>query len=259
MVSLLLLPAAEENQVDSGYYAAFAGLLARTQALDTAASNLSNADTAGYRAEREFFRSVLLDPLGGNSQLGATVNDFGVLGGDHLDLSQGTLTPTGNPLDLAIQGQGFFEIQTSAGIRFTRDGSFHRGRDGLLITAAGEPVLSSGGAPIAVPPGDVSVGLDGAISVDGATAAVVGVFTFPGGTQLTPEGKNRYKGPDNIKTTTASDATVQEHSLESANQDVIQGSLDLLVMQRQAETMQRALTIFHTEFNKTATEDLPRV
>jgi flagellar basal-body rod protein FlgF len=245
--------------MDSGYYAAFAGLVARTQALDTAASNLANAQTAGYRAEREYFRSVLLDPLGGDSQLGGTVNNFGVLGGDHLDLGQGMLTPTGNALDLALEGQGFFAIQTPGGVRYTRDGSFHRGRDGQLVTAAGEPVLSNQGRPISVPPGEISVGVDGALSVGGGTAATVGVFTFPAGTQLTPEGKNRYVPPARVQATVTAGASVHQGALEAANQDTIQGSLDLIVMQRQAETMQRALTIFHTEFNKTAAEDLPRV
>jgi flagellar basal-body rod protein FlgF len=245
--------------MDSGYYAAFAGLVARTQALDTAASNLANAQTAGYRAEREYFRSVLLDPLGGDSQLGGTVNNFGVLGGDHLDLEQGMLTPTGNALDLALEGQGFFAIQTPGGVRYTRDGSFHRGRDGQLVTAAGEPVLSNQGRPIPVPPGEISVGVDGALSVGGGTAATVGVFTFPAGTQLTPEGKNRYVPPVRVQATVTTGASVHQGALEAANQDTIQGSLDLIVMQRQAETMQRALTIFHTEFNKTAAEDLPRV
>src|SRR5580698_11400287 len=158
---------AEGSFMDSGYYAAFAGLVARTQALDTAASNLANAQTAGYRAEREFFRSVLLDPLDGNSQLGGTVNNFGVLGGDHLDLGQGVLTPTGNALDLAIEGQGFFAVQTSNGVRYTRDGSFHRARDGQLVTAAGEPVLSILFLIIPRPPGEVTVGADGALSVSG--------------------------------------------------------------------------------------------
>lgn len=245
--------------MDSGYYAAFAGLVARTQALDTASSNLANAQTAGYRAEREYFRSVLLDPLAGNSQLGGTVNNFGVLGGDHLDMSQGVLTPTGNALDLALEGQAFFAIQTPAGVRYTRDGSFHRARDGQLVTAAGEPVLSSLSRPIPVPPGEVSIGADGALSVAGGTVASVGVFTFPTGTQLTPEGKNRYLPPAGVKATPTTAASVHQGTLEAANQDVIQGSLDLIVMQRQAETMQRALTIFHTEFNKFATEDLPRV
>jgi flagellar basal-body rod protein FlgF/flagellar basal-body rod protein FlgG len=245
--------------MDSGYYAAFAGLVARTQALDTAASNLANAQTAGYRAEREFFRSVLLDPLQGNSQLGATVNDFGVMGGDHLDLAQGVLTATGNALDLAIEGQGFFAVQTSGGVRYTRDGGFHRGRDGQLVTAAGEPVLSSLSQPIAVPPGEVTFGADGALSVSGGVVATVGVFTFPQGTQLTPEGKNRYLPPAKVDASLTTSASVHQGALEAANEDVIQGSLDLIVMQRQAETMQRALTIFHTEFNKTAAEDLPRV
>jgi len=250
--------------MDSGYYAAFAGLVARTQALDTAASNLANAQTAGYRAEREYFRSVLLDPLGsdprmGGSQLGSTVNNFGVLGGDHLDLGQGVLTPTGNALDLAIEGQGFFAVQTPNGVRYTRDGSFHRAKDGQLVTAAGEPVLSSVSRPIPVPPGEVSVGADGALSVAGGTVATVGVFTFPAGTQLTPEGKNRYLPPPKVQATLSTGAAVHQGALEAANQDAIQGSLDLIVMQRQAETMQRALTIFHTEFNKTAAEDIPRV
>jgi flagellar basal-body rod protein FlgF len=245
--------------MDSGYYAAFAGLVARTQALDTAASNLANAQTAGYRAEREYFRSVLLDPLQGDSQLGATVNNFGVLGGDRLDLAQGMLTPTGNALDLAIEGQGFFAVETPGGVRYTRDGSFHRTRDGRLVTAAGEPVLSTQGMPIPVPPGEVSVGADGALSVGGGTVASVGVFTFPTGTQLTPEGKNHYVQPPKVVATLATASTVHQGALEAANQDVIQGSLDLIVMQRQAETMQHALTIFHTEFNKTAAEDLPRV
>ena len=245
--------------MDSGYYAAFAGLVARTQALDTAASNLANAQTAGYRAEREFFRSVLLDPLAGNSQLGGTVNDFGVLGGDHLDLAQGVLTPTGNALDLAIEGQGFFAVQTPNGIRYTRDGSFHRAKDGQLVTAAGEPVLSSVNRPIPIPPGEVSIGADGALSVNGGIVASVGVFAFPAGTQLTPEGKNRYQPPAKVQAVLSTAAAVHQGSLEAANQDAIQGSLDLIVMQRQAETMQRALTIFHTEFNKTAAEDIPRV
>ncbi len=245
--------------MDSGYYAALAGLVARTQALDTAASNLANADTAGYRAEREYFRSVLLDPLGGNSQLGGAVDNFGVLGGDHLDLAQGTLAPTGNALDLAIEGQGFFAVQTAGGVRYTRDGAFHRSRDGMLVTGAGEPVLSSQRRPIPIPPGDVAVGADGALSVAGGTVATVGVFDFPKGTQLTPEGKNRYLPPPKVEATAATAAGIHSGALESANQDVIQGSLDLIVLQRQAETMQRALTIFHTEFNKTAAEELPRV
>ena len=245
--------------MDSGYYAAMTGLVARTQALDTAASNLANAQTPGYRAEREFFRSVLLGPDALDSQLGQTVNNYGLLGGDRLSMAQGALEQTGNPLDLAIEGQGFFMVQTPQGLRYTRDGSFHRAQSGLLVTEADEPVLTAAGQTIAIPPGEVSVGGDGTVSVAGGAVATIGVVTFPPGTELTPEGANRYLAPAAVTPVGAKDAAVHEGALEAANQDVVEGSLNLIVMQRQAEMMQKALTVFHTEFNKFATEDLPKV
>lgn len=245
--------------MDSGYYAAMTGLMARTQALDTAAANLANAQTPGYRAEREYFRSVLLSAGAADSQLGQTVNNFGLLGGDRLNMGQGPIQQTGNPLDLAIEGQGFFEIQTQNGIRFTRDGSFHRAQAGTLVTENGEPVLSASGKPIQVPPGEVSIGANGVLSVAGGAVDTVGVFTFPASVQLAPEGANRYVAPQGAAPQAVTDSAIHQGALESANQDTIQGTLDLVMMQRQAEMMQKALTVFHTEFNKFASEDLARV
>jgi flagellar basal-body rod protein FlgF/flagellar basal-body rod protein FlgG len=245
--------------MDSGYYAAMTGLVARTQALDIAATNLANAQTPGYRAEQEYFRSVLLGPGAEDSQLGRTVNNYGLLGGDRLNLAQGSIEQTGNPLDLAIEGQGFFMVQTPNGPRYTRDGAFHRSPGGQLVTAAGEPVLSVTGQLIPVPPGEVSVGADGALSVAGGVVASVGLFAFPAGVQLTPEGANRYLVPEDVKPMPAKNAAVHQGAIESANQDVIKGTMNLIFVQREAEMMQRALTVFHTEFNKIATEDLPRV
>jgi flagellar basal-body rod protein FlgF/flagellar basal-body rod protein FlgG len=244
--------------VDSGYYAAMTGLLARTQALDTAAANLANAQTPGYRAVREYFRSVLLDTAPA-SQLGNTVNNYGLLGGDRLNLAQGPIEPTGNSLDLAIEGQGFFQIQTQNGVRYTRDGSFHRSQTGTLVTDKGEPVLSSAGKPIQIPPGEVSVGANGVVSVAGGAVDAVGVFTFPAGVQLSAEGADRYVAPQNAVPQVSKDAAIRQGAIESANEDAIQGTLNLVVMQRQAEMMQKALTVFHTEFNKFASEDLARV
>jgi flagellar basal-body rod protein FlgF/flagellar basal-body rod protein FlgG len=245
--------------MDSGYYAAMTGLEARSQALDTAAANLANAQTPGYRAERAFFRSVLLGPESADSQLGQTVNNYGLLGGDRLSQAQGALQQTGNSLDLAIEGEGYFAVQTANGPRYTRDGSFHRSQMGLLVSSADEPVLSSTGLPVAVPPGDVSVGADGVLSVAGGAVATVGVYAFPASVQLTAEGANRYSAPAGIKPVLQKDSTVHQGAIEGANQDAVEGTMDLMMMQRQAEMMQKALTIFHTDFNKFASEDLPRV
>jgi len=245
--------------MDSGYYAAMTGLVARNQALDAAAANLANSQTPGYRAEREYFRSALLGPDALDSQLGRTVNNYGLLGGSQLYLGQGQLQQTGNPLDLAIEGEGFFAVQTPGGVRYTRDGSFHRTQSGQLVSATGEPVLSATGQPIPLPPGDVSVGSDGVLSLAGGTSSTVGVFTFPSGTELTPEGANRYAPPKGVAAVVSKSGTVRQGAIEAANQDMITGTLDLMEMQRQAEMMQKALTVFHTEFNKFAAEDLPKV
>ncbi len=244
--------------MDSGYYAAYAGLLSRSQSLDVAASNLANAGTAGYRAERDYFRSAILGPEALESQLNTMVNDFGVLGGSRLDLGQGALTPTGNPLDLAVEGEGFFAIQTKQGIRYTRDGQFERSQEGMLTTQAGEPVLDGKDQPIRMPAGETAVGSDGAVSVNGAMAGRIGLFAFASADALTAEGANRYASTDGAQPATASGA-IHQGALEASNQDVMQGSLQLVLMQRQAEMMQKAVSIFSNDFDKTASEDLPRV
>lgn len=244
--------------MDSGYYAAFSGWLARSQALDLAAGNLANAGTAGYRAERDYFRSAILGPDSLGSQLNTTVNAFGILGGSRLDFGQGALTPTGNPLDLAIEGDGFFAIQTQQGIRYTRDGQLQRAQDGTLTTQSGEPLLDGKKQPIRVPAGSIAVGSDGAVSVNGAIAGKLALFTFSTPQDLAAEGANRYVAVSGAQPS-AGRGAIHQGALEASNQDVIQGSLQLVLMQRQAEMMEKAVSIFSNDLDKAASEDLPRV
>src|SRR6201993_4216933 len=225
----------------SGYYAAFTGLLARTEALDSAASNLSNSGTTGFRPEREYFRNAIMGPDALRSQLNSSVNDFGVLGGNQIAFGEGPLMPTGNPLDLAIQGQGFFAIQTGSGVRYTRDGQFQRTADGALVTAQGDAVLNAKRQPIRIPTGEISISSEGVISVGGAVVASLGLFAFPSAQSLAPEGTNRY-APLNGVVPIAASASIRQGSLEGSNQNVIQGTLQLILVQRQAEMMQKALT-----------------
>lgn len=245
--------------MDSGYYAAFTGLLAREQALDSVANNVANANTNGFRAEREFFRDAVTGPGAANSQLNAAVNDFGVLGGNHIDLSQGQMESTGNPLDIAIEGQGFFAIQSKTGeTQYTRDGSFQRSTKGVLITQQNEPVLSSQGKPITIPTGPVTIAADGTVSVNGGIAGRIGVFQFAANTPLVPEGVSRYQAPPkSAKSTT--NATLHQGMVEGSNQNVVQGTLQLILVQRQAEMMMKAVSVFSNDLDQQATQDLPRV
>lgn len=251
--------------MDSGLYAAYTGLMGRTQALDTAANNLSNAGTSGFRAQRDFFRGVLVDSLRpgspADSQVGRTVNNFGILGGDALDLGQGQLATTGNPLDLAIQGNGFFAIQTAQGIRYTRDGAFRRSPAGVLETSIGEPVLDAKLQPITIPTGAVHISPDGNVSVStpqgSAIAGRIAIFDFTNRYALTAEGASRFTA--NGEKPIAAEGAIEQGAIEGANQDAIHGSMQLVLVERQAEMMQKALSVFNNEFDKTATEELPRV
>ncbi len=251
--------------MDSGLYAAYAGLAARTQALDTAANNLANAGTNGFRAQRDYFRGVLVEGLNADSQaqsqVGETVNNFGILGGNALDMGQGQLATTGNPLDLALQGDGFFAVQTASGVRYTRDGSFRRSSTGVLVTSQGEPVLDSKQKTITIPSGDIHVSADGTLSVSdqGASAVVatVGVFDFANRYALTAEGINRLTAGD--AKPIAAKASIQQGAVEGANQDAIHGTMQMVLVQRQAEMMQKALSVFNNDFDKTASEELPKV
>ena len=251
--------------MDSGLYAAYTGLMSRTQALDTAANNLANAGTNGFRAQRDYFRGVFAGGLDrenpADSQVGESVNGFGVLGGNRLDMGQGQLARTGNPLDLALEGQGFFALQTKSGISYTRDGAFSRSSTGVLQSSRGELVLDVNQKPIMIPTGTIHVTPDGSISVSATGGNVivgqVGVFDFIDESNLIADGTNRFSA-GNAKPV-AANALVQQGAIEGANEDAIHGTMQLVLVQRQAEMMQKALSVFNNEFDKTAAEDLPRV
>jgi flagellar basal-body rod protein FlgF len=177
--------------MDSGYYAACTALVARTQALDTIANNLANASTVGYRAAQNIFSSVLADAGStSGSPVNQAINNFGILSGTTLDLSQGAMQKTGNDLDLAVQGSGFFVVQTANGPMYTRNGSFQVSGKGQLVTATGDAVMGDKGV-IPMLPGPISISDDGTISSNGAVAGKLKLVKFPAGTSLTSTG-NTY-------------------------------------------------------------------
>lgn len=244
--------------MDSGYYAACTALISRTQELDTIANNLANASTTGYRAQADVFSEVLAgasNPSG--SALDQAMNTFGILSGTTLDESQGALQKTGNNLDAAIEGPGYFEVETTDGQVYTRNGSFQISAHGQLVTGEGNAVMGENGT-ITMPPGPVSISADGTISSNGAVVGKLKVVEFPAGTQLTSMGNSYYSAPANTAEA-ATQSSVRQGMLESSNVNPILGMVQLVTAQRSAEMMQRALAMFNSEIDKTATQDLPKV
>lgn len=244
--------------MDSGYYAAATAMVARTQVLDTIANNLANASTVGFRGERMVFSSLMADAgVSNGTALNQAINRYGVLGEVDLDQSQGALQKTGNDLDVAIQGPGYFVVQTANGTAYTRNGSFQVSGKGELVTSTGDTVMGDGG-PITLAPGHVSISADGTISVNGAVTGKIKVVEFPEGTKITSLGNVYYSAPED-KAQEATQSDVRQGMLESSNVNPILGMVELVNAQRSAEMMQRALSMFNSEMDKTATQDLPKV
>jgi flagellar basal-body rod protein FlgF len=266
--------------VDSGFYAACAGLRAQSQALEVAAHNLANLNTAGFRGEQTTFQSLLAVSRPGNSGgpsvsyasslsnagsvssavsnvLNLATNNFGVLEGTHLDLTAGNLQATGNPLDVGIEGTGFFKIQTAAGTRYTRNGSFQVSSKGQLVTAVGDPVLGATGT-ISVPAGAISIASDGTLSVNGAVAGGIQLVEFARGTKLASEGGTLISAPEG-SAKAAQQSSLKQGTLEASNVNSITSVVTLIGVQRQAEMLQRAMSLFDSELNRVATTDLAKV
>ncbi|HWF38095.1 MAG TPA: flagellar basal-body rod protein FlgF [Candidatus Acidoferrales bacterium] len=244
--------------MDSGFYSAFTGLAARMQSLDLLANNLANVNTAGYKSEKEFYRSYTASLHNqGLSQVNQAINDYGLMGGARVDLTAGALQTTGNDTDLALDGSGFFVVNTKAGLRYTRNGTFQLNTQRQLVDGEGNLVQGPQG-PIQVPSGKLNISADGTLSVDGAVLTQLKLVDFAPGTQLSPEGSSNFAVPANAQTIPVS-GQVRQGMLEASNSDPVTGAVALISIQRNAEMMQRALSIFNTDFNQTAVQELPHV
>jgi len=244
--------------MDSGYYAASAGLAAQTQALDLVAHNLANLGTTGYRGQQTTFRSLLtgsgavsLNPLN------VAINNFGALSGSRLDLRAGSPVATGNPLDVAIAGSGFFTVQSAGGALYTRDGSFHVTSTGQLVTSQGNAVVGEQG-PVTMPNGNVAISSDGTISVDGKVVDKLKLAEFPAGTNLTAMGNSTYSAPAG-SAEIAADSSVRQGMLEGSNVSPTEAVVQMITVQRNAEMLARAVSALDGELNQIAVQDLPKV
>ncbi|WP_128254874.1 flagellar hook-basal body complex protein [Falsirhodobacter deserti] len=208
-----------------------AGLMREMQAV---ANNVANISTTGFRREgvgfSEFVRK--LDDAPSLSMANASVRQ--------IDLSQGGITTTGGSFDFAIQGEGFFAVQTPEGERLTRAGSFTPSPEGLLVNPDGHPLLDDGGAPVFVPPdaGPVAVALDGSLSAGGQPLARIGLWQPADPNSLRHESGTLFAA-DATEPTEA--GTIIQGALEDSNVDPIGEIACMIEVQRAYEMGQSFL------------------
>jgi len=159
--------------MQTSIYVALSGELALERRLGTVAQNVANAGTIGFRAEGVHFSEVV-------SRVPQVPTSFTTGGDTHLSTAGGGLTRTGNPLDVAIRGDGWLAIDTPSGIAYTRDGRLQVLESGELVSLNGYPVLDVGGAPILIDPaaGPVMVANDGMLTQSSRQIGAIGLFEF---------------------------------------------------------------------------------
>jgi flagellar basal-body rod protein FlgF len=206
--------------MDNSLLVSLSQQLAAYRSMDVIANNLANAATPGFKREAAKFEEFIIQVRPAEDQVGpqslSFVKDAGVV----RDLGQGELTTTGAALDFAINGKGFFTVQTPAGMRYTRDGHFTLDQNGQLVTSNGYAVQGDGGAITITPDdGDINVGPDGTISsVRNGTSNQIGklqIVDFANERTMTKQGANLYTTSQSPTATT--DSTVAQRMLEGSN------------------------------------------
>lgn len=156
-------------------YIALSGLRARMDELDRLAADISNVGTSGYKGLRET-RAAAERPSFDETLNTAIDTTFG---GAKNDMSSGSIASTGRPLDVAIDGDGFFTLDTANGPAYTRNGHFSINNQRQLVDSDGDPVLGTSGSPITLGDGDARVDEDGTVWAGNTQAGQLGIVTFP--------------------------------------------------------------------------------
>jgi flagellar basal-body rod protein FlgG len=243
-------------------YTAASGMMAQQLNLDNVANNLSNASTAGFRRRRIQFQDLLYQNMvmPGSAATQQTTVAAGLQVGlgtrsaaSEIIQTQGDFSATSNPLDLTIQGQGFFQVRLPSGeTAYTRSGTFHLDAQGNVVTSEGDPIEPS----ITIPAGasSITIGADGTVSVtqSGQQAAEqvgnvqLALFPNPGG--LNSIGKNLF-----LATTASGDPLVgtpggseglgalQQGYLEQSNVNVVEEFIQMILAQRSYEANSRVV------------------
>jgi flagellar basal-body rod protein FlgF len=226
------------------------------ESLDLLANNVANASTGGYKADREFY-SLYAAPEAGDSD---SLSTMPVIEKPWTDFSQGIVQPTGNPLDLALSGRGFFVVQSPGGPLYTRNGNFQLGVDGELVTADGYPVQGLGGTALTCNGSQpVEISNDGTVIQDGTVIGQLEVVDFTSAAALSKQGSNNFRLSDpTVQPSPAGAVAVLQGKLEASNSGPAESAVRLVSILRQFEMLQKAMTL-GSDMSKQAIEQVAKV
>src|SRR3990172_5431658 len=169
--------------MDAAMYKALSGAVAQMRRMDVTAQDMANANTTGYKGDRLAFSEVLAERLPAEDRSGGWV----AVADQRTQFSQGGIQMTGNPLNLALEGDGLFVVDTARGERYTRNGSFTLSPDGTLITPQGDALLGEGGA-MQITGSKIEIASDGTVKSEQGEIGRIRVVRFANPNQVVKEG-----------------------------------------------------------------------
>ncbi len=282
-----------------GLYSAFLGMRARQRTLETIANNIANASTSGFKRDSLFHHSIekaeaailraqqsgvqLTPQEAAQAALSATTAGgtpassdslfaeadspdsiarvFGILSGGVTDFTPGVFRETGRPLDVALDGDGFLAVQTPRGERYTRAGALTVDAAGQLVTQRGELVVGDNG-PITIRQGkgDLSIGVDGSVSVDGKPVGKLKVVHFDDArAALTKEGDSLFMPTGKEQPQDANSTRVVQGVLELSNVNAVTEMATMMHNSREFDSLQRSITMMMNDIGRKISSEIGRL
>lgn len=238
-------------------YSALFGALSNEVRLNTISNNLANVNTTGFKKEAYAFQDTFqrfahdyltddrINLRAKEIWPRAYVQARTRLSGQYSDQSQGSLQVTGNPLDMALVGKGYFKVRTPEGDMMTRSGSFQLASDGRLITEQGYEVLGDGGTPVTLPRDNkIEIDANGRITADGNQVAQLDLTDVSDTNSLEKLGKNLFRIKPGSRATEVppEGLSVQQGYLEKSNVEIVTELVNMMEAQRAFEINQKIMT-----------------
>lgn len=239
--------------MNSGMFAALsAGLMAETR-MDRISNNLANVNTPGFKRDRTGFESLM---AGNTNQVPQSTTADPIMQKENLfiDYTPGSIAQTGNTLDLAIDGNGFFAVQTPGGLAYTRQGNFTVSRDGVLMTSDGYPVQGGQGNVANLKGSQIEIDGNGKIIVDGAETGAIKLVDFPKPYNLKKVGSALFVPENSGAEPIASTAQIRQGHLEGSNVETVSEMVQMIQATRDYESYSKVIKGFDDMTNKTVNE-----
>jgi flagellar basal-body rod protein FlgF len=241
--------------MNSGIYPAVSGSLAAMRRMDVISNNLANINTPGYKKEKMSFEGLLAGPVNPPAvPQGKTADPILQKENIYIDYASGPTSQSGNTLDLALNGDGFFAVTTPQGTAYTRQGNFRTTADGTLVTMDGYPVQGVGGSAVRIQGSRVEIDSKGGVTVDGEVTGAISVVDFEKPYTLTKIGSALFVASDPQAAPLAGKAQIQQGYLEGSNVESISEMVQMIETNRYFEACSKVIQNFDSISSRAAND-----